>query len=182
MNTAVGAELKALRESKGISLEQAACDTRMRPGYLQELEECRSADDFPDVYHRLSLRMYARYLGLRVENSRRTVPPPETSRFGSVGSFIRRMGRPPKPPRLNPAQRSRLVGLAKVTSALVVIILGVGLWSLNATLSRLDFDESKPRVRAAVPPPQPPAPLPVMLEAPRCTLEEPVQLVLVPGV
>jgi hypothetical protein len=124
--------------------------------------------------------MYARYLGLEVETTRRAVRTDEGLRFAPVGTFVRRMGRLPKPPRLSPAQRNRLVGIAKTTSAAVVTILAIGLWSLNAKLSRLDVDETKPRIRAAVP--AKPAPMPVMIEMPRCTLEEPVQLVLVPGV
>jgi hypothetical protein len=72
-----------------------------------------------------------------------------------------------------------LVSIAKTTSAAIVTVLAIGLWSLNAKLSRLDIDETKPRIRAVVP--AKPAPLPVVIEMPRCTLEEPVQLVLVPG-
>ena len=179
MSTAVGQELKALRESKGITLDQAAKDTCLRVGFLGELEECGTAADFPDVYRKLSLRMYARYLGLEIENTRRAVRTGEGTRFAPVGMFVRRMGRPPKPPRLSPAQRNRLVNIAKTTSAAIVTVLAVGLWSLNAKLSRLDIDESKPRVPTVVP--AKPAPLPVVIEMPRCTLEEPVQLVLVPG-
>ena len=179
MSAAVGHELKALRESKGITLEQAAKDTCLRVGFLRELEDCKTASDFPDVYHKLSLRMYARYLGVEIENTRRAVQTGEGTRFAPVVMFIRRMGRPPKPPRLSPAQRNRLVNVAKTTSAAVVTVLAIGLWSLNAQLSRLDIDETKPRVRAVVP--AKPAPLPVVIEAPRCSLEEPVELVLVPG-
>jgi len=179
MSTDIGPELKARRESREISLERAAGDLRLRPGFLRELEECRTAADFPGVYHRLSLRMYARYLGLEIENTRPTRPAEERVRLPSVGHFIRRMGRPPRPPRLSPAQRSRLIGLAKTTSAAVVTILAVGLWSLNAKLSRLNIDETKPRVRAAVPAQA--APLPVLIELPRCTLEEPVRLILGPA-
>ncbi len=179
MSTAVGHELKALRESKGITLEQAAKDTCLRAGFLRELEECNTAADFPDVYHKLSLRMYARYLGIEIENTRRAVRTDEGTRFTPVGMFVRRMGRPPKPPRLSPAQRNRLVNIAKTTSAAIVTVLAIGLWSLNAKLSRLDIDETKPRVRAVIP--AKPAPLPIIIEAPHCTLEEPVQLVLVPG-
>jgi cytoskeletal protein RodZ len=180
MNTAIGPELKALRESRGITLGQAAAETCLRPGFLRELEDCTTAADFPDVYHKLSLRMYARYLGLEVEPARRAASRPDRRpRISPIGLFVRRMGRPPKPPRLSPAQRSRLVGIAKTTSAAVVTVLAIGLWSLNAKLSRLDIDETKPRLRAVVP--AKPAPLPVVVEMPRCTLEEPVQLVLVPG-
>ena len=180
MNTAIGPELKALRESKGLTIQQAAAETCLRPGFLRELEECGTAADFPDVYHRLSLRMYARYLGLEVEPPRRAAAHADhRPRISSIGLFVRRMGRPPKPPRLSPAQRNRLIGIAKTTSAAIVTVLAIGLWSLNAKLSRLDIDETKPRVRAVVP--AKPAPLPVAVEMPRCTLEEPVQLVLVPG-
>jgi cytoskeletal protein RodZ len=179
MSTAVGQELKALRESKGITLEQAAQDTCLRAGFLRELEECNTDSDFPDVYHKLSLRMYARYLGVEIETTRRAVRTAEGTRFSPVGMFVRRMGRPPKPPRLSPAQRNRLVNIAKTTSAAIVTVLAVGLWSLNAKLSRLDIDETKPRVRAVVP--AKPAPLPIVIETPRLTIEEPIQLVLVPG-
>lgn len=180
MNTAIGPELRALRESKGLTLEQAAAETCLRAGFLRELEECNTAADFPDVYRKLSLRMYARYLGLEVESPRRATSCHNHSpRISPIGLFVRRMGRPPKPPRLSPAQRNRLISVAKTTSSAVVTVLAIGLWSLNAKLSRLDIDETKPRVRAAVP--AKPAPLPVMIEMPRCTLEEPVQLVLVPG-
>ena len=181
MNTAaIGPELKALRESKGLTLQQAAAETCLRAGFLQELEECQTAADFPDVYHKLSLRMYARYLGLEFESARRAAPRADRApRISPIGLFVRRMGRPPKPPRLSPAQRNRLISIAKTTSAAVVTVLAVGLWSLNAKLSRLNIDESKPRVRAAIP--VKPAPLPIMVTAPTCTLEEPVKLVLVPG-
>lgn len=179
MSSAVGHELKAIRESKGITLDQAAKDTCLRAGFLRELEESETASDFPDVYHRLSLRMYARYLGIEIESTRRAVRTEEGTRFTPVGLFVRRMGRPPKPPRLSPAQRNGLVNIAKTTSAAIVTVVAIGLWSLNAKLSRLDIDETKPRVRAVVP--ARPAPLPVVIEAPRCALEEPVRLVLVPG-
>lgn len=179
MDTAIGHQLRLLRESKGLSLEQAARETRLRPGFLRELEECGAAAELPDIYHRLSLRMYARHLGFRVESVRPGTDRRSVRRPAPIGAFVRRMGRAPKPPRLNAAQRSRLIGIAKTTSAAIVIVLGVGLWSLNAKLARLNFDETKPRIRAAAPAPA--APLPVMIETPRCTLEEPVHLALVPG-
>ena len=179
MSTAIGSELKALRESKGLTLEKAGADLCLRPGFLRELEECETATDFPDVYHKLSLRMYARYLGLQVETTRRAKRDNEGTRISPVSMFVRRMGRPPKPPRLSPAQRNRLVNVAKTTSAALVTVLAVGLWSLNAKLARLDVDQSKPRVHTVVP--AKPAPLPVVIEVPRCSIEQPVQLSLLPG-
>lgn len=141
MNPHPGQELKKLRESKGISLEKAAADTCLRAGLLKELEESADVNALPDVYRKLSLRMYARYLGLEFEVTRRATPTSEGVRIMPVGKFIRRMGRPPKSPRLEPAQRNRLLAVAKTTSAVIVVVLVAGLWSLNAKLSRLNLDD-----------------------------------------
>lgn len=141
MNPHPGQELKKLRESKGISLEKAAADTCLRAGLLRELEESADMNALPDVYRKLSLRMYARYLGLEFEVTRRATPTNGGVRIMPVGKFIRRMGRPPKSPRLEPGQRNRLLAVAKTTSAAIVVVLVVGLWSLNAKLSRLNLDD-----------------------------------------
>ncbi|MBE2181406.1 MAG: helix-turn-helix domain-containing protein [Chthoniobacterales bacterium] len=149
MSQHTGHELKRLRESKGLTLQQAAKDTCLRAGFLQELEECTSTDDLPGVYRKLSLRMYARYLGLEVPAIRCTPVREERVRIAPVGMFIRRMGRPLQNSRKEPAPRSPLFGLAKVTSAAVVVVLGLGLWSLNAKLSRLNIDDLPHRAERA---------------------------------
>ncbi len=149
MSQHTGHELKRLRESKGLTLQQAAKDTCLRAGFLQELEECTDTDDLPGVYRKLSLRMYARYLGLEVPAARCTPVREERVRIAPMGMFIRRMGRPPQSSRKEPAQRSSLFGLAKVTSAAVVVVLGLGLWSLNAKLSRLNIDDLPHRAERA---------------------------------
>jgi cytoskeletal protein RodZ len=141
MNAPTGIELKKLRESKGITLERAAQDTCMRAAVLGDLEESGHGEDLPAVYDRLSLSMYARYLGVDMETTRRATSPPEAIRLAPLGVRIRRMGRAIKAPRLDPAQRNRLLTIAKTTSAVVVVVLAVGLWSLNAKLDRLNLDE-----------------------------------------
>jgi cytoskeleton protein RodZ len=180
MSEHLGHELKALRESQGITLEQAARETCLRAGFLRELEESATAEDLPDVYRKLSLRMYARYLGLEVENTRRAVRTAEGMRLAPVGLFVRRMGRPPAPPSLPPGQRNRLLTVAKTTSALVVVVLAVGLWSLSAQLSRLDIDELADRKARAVTAPEPTPLTPVVVDWPRCELEHPVSFGLTP--
>lgn len=112
----------------------------MRESVLRGLEESSPDDLLPDVYQKLSLRMYARYLGMEVEVTRRAAPMPDGVRIAPVG-LLRRMGRAPKAAKLDPAQRSRLLTVAKTTSAAIVTVLAVGLWSLNAKISRLHFDE-----------------------------------------
>jgi len=141
MGQITGQDLKQIRENKGLTLEDAARETCLRAGLLRELEESAGLDTLPEVYQNLSLRMYARYLGLEVEPARTPVREKAKSRITPVTNFIRRMGRPPKPPRLDRNQRTKLLTLAKTTSAAIVTVVAVGLWSLNAKLSRLNFDE-----------------------------------------
>ncbi len=183
-----GRELKKLRESKGITLEQAARDTCLRAGMLRELEDCDDVDQLPEVYRKLTLRMYARYLGMDFEVTRRATRTLEGKvRIAPVGFFLRRMGRPPKRPRLDPAQRNRLLAVAKTTSAAIVTIIAVGLWSLNAKISRLHF-EDKPMSPASEAPQEtvqeaPPAKTPGAIRgAPPIALEENVTLTLGNGV
>lgn len=140
MNVRPGAELKKLREEKGITLAQAAEATCMRESVLRGLEESAPDDLLPDVYQKLSLRMYARYLGMEVEVTRRAAQTAGGVRIAPVG-LLRRMSRAPKAAKLDPAQRSRLLTVAKTTSAAIVTVLAVGLWSLNAKISRLHFDD-----------------------------------------
>lgn len=185
MNADIGRELKDLRESKEITLAQAARDTCMREGLLRELEECTDIEQLPEIYRKLSLRMYARYLGMEFEVTRRATHTAEGIRIAPVGMFVRRMGRPPKPARLDPAQRNRLLSVVKATSAAVVTVLAVGLWSLNAKISRLHFDE-KP-VHAPEAPQEAvqeviPAKTTVVFGLPHMPLEENVSLTLVPVV
>lgn len=139
-----GVELREIRESKGITLEQAAEATCLRAGFLREIEEASDYESLPEVYQRLSFRMYARYLGIEMETTRRSVaaePGKSKTRIVPITNFIRRMGRPPKPPRLDRQQRNRLLTVAKTTSTAVVVVLAIGLYSLNAKLARLNIDE-----------------------------------------
>ncbi|NLJ33122.1 MAG: helix-turn-helix domain-containing protein [Firmicutes bacterium] len=73
----LGQFLKSTREGKGISLKEAAEETKIRVRYLQALEE----DDFAclpgEVYARGFLRNYARFLG---------IPAKEISRFEPISA------------------------------------------------------------------------------------------------
>lgn len=60
----IGRRLRAAREAKGVTLEQAEEDTRIRQKYLQALEEAREADLPGEVYLKGFLRSYGNYLGL----------------------------------------------------------------------------------------------------------------------
>lgn len=59
----VGATLYRAREERGVSVSEVARATRIRPRYLEALENDAPEDDFPGrVYARFFLREYARYL------------------------------------------------------------------------------------------------------------------------
>jgi hypothetical protein len=97
------------------------------------------------------------------------------------------MGRAPKAPRIDPAQRNRLLNVAKTTSAALVTVLAVGLWSLNAKISRLNFDDrpvhhAAPVVATPVPEPAPaPSEPPAAPSAVTVSLDESVHLTLDPA-
>ena len=108
------------------------------------MEETTDFEALAEVYQRLSFQMYARFLGVEMETTRRAVPREtrKTKRLiVPMTNFIRRMGRPPKPPILDRQQRNRLLTVAKTTSTAVVVVLAIGLYSLNAKLARLNLDE-----------------------------------------
>ena len=188
MGAMTGAELKELRESKGITLEQAAEATCLRTGFLREIEEVADYEALPEVYRKLSFRMYARFLGVEMETTRLAVESKSAKsklRILPMTNFIRRMGRPPKPPRLDRQQRNRLLAVAKTTSAAVVVVLAIGLYSLNAKLARLNIDERSQEIAARHVPAEPRPQLTLFsaqssLE-PRIVLEEQCPLVLVSG-
>ena len=67
MNNSVGEQLRKMRQSKGLSLEQAFEDTRIAPTYLQALEEGRWEDLPSQVQGKGFLRLYASFLGIPVQ-------------------------------------------------------------------------------------------------------------------
>ncbi len=163
-----GQKLKLLRESKGITLEQASQDTCLRRGLLQSLEDAPDDDLLPSVYRKLALRMYARYLGMECEMTRRATPASSASstfpRIAPMRVYWRRMGRLPKLSKFDPAKRDHLLTIAKAASVAVVVVLGVGLWSLNAKISRLHFEENIPEPAAVLLSPEPETPPPIPQE------------------
>ncbi len=60
----LGAQLKAAREQKHVSVSQAAHDTRISANYLESFETGRYQSLPGGVYNRAFLRMYCEYLGL----------------------------------------------------------------------------------------------------------------------
>ena len=147
MNPNVGQELKKIREAKGISLARAAQDICLRTDLLVALEEDREAASLDEPYRRLSLRMYARYLGVNVTNRRHPAGRSGGTELSPVDGCVELaysddMREKPEP------KKRRGLRTGTLLAAAAVVILATGLWSLNAKLSRLG-DDGKP-VRPAV--------------------------------
>lgn len=120
----VGPALRKAREHRGLSLDEAARDTRLRTDLLFALED----EDFDallgDVYVRGALRTYAQYLGLNPDKvvaaySRHTddpEPPPPPQKMGRVEQAMAAA-------RIRDNQKFLLVAAA----SLLGILLAVGL-------------------------------------------------------
>ena len=144
MNLRPGQELKKIRESKGITLEKAAADTCVRADILRQLEDEETVDSMPEVYRKLSLRMYARYLDIPVAHTRTAAREPGEVELSPVDgcvelAYSESMRGEPEP------KKRRAMGPGTVLALATMLILTVGLWSLNAKVSRLNVDEKRER-------------------------------------
>lgn len=169
-----GQALKSTRESKGLTLQQAAEDLCLRTDVLRELEEMPEAASLPETYRKLSLRMYARYLGVDF-TSTADKPGVELSPVdGCVQlAYSDRLEEPEKP-----KKKRRVLGFGTLLLATGVLLLATGLWSLNAKLSRLNLEDRAPRPAAT---PAVPAPTPVEItvsNTPAVSLDDDVFLTL----
>ncbi len=124
--TGVGPALRRAREVRGLSLDEAARDTRLRVDQLDALER-EDFDALPgEVYVRASLRTYASYLGLdpdkvggayaRFAEEAEPVPPP--AKLGRVERMIAAS-------RIRDNQRFLLVAAASI----LIVLLAFGLLS-----------------------------------------------------
>jgi cytoskeleton protein RodZ len=84
----LGAQLKAAREQKRVSVSQAARETRISANHLESLETGRYQSLPGGIYNRAFLRMYSEYLGLD--------PQVMLDRYRAETSTP--VERPPKPP------------------------------------------------------------------------------------
>ena len=179
MSTHPGHELKKVREAKGIALELAAKETCLRAGVLRALEESREVDGMTPVYERLSLRMYARYLGVPVSVGRTGKRSENSVSFSPVDGCIELAYSEDRRIKEAPKKRRRLK-INSIFPVILVVVVASGLWSLNAKLSRLEFEEEAPNPALMVDAMEP---TPLNLEQPpdSVTLDDTLFLTLNPS-
>lgn len=144
----VGAVLAAAREKKGLPLEKAAHDTRIRTQRLREIEK----DDFSQFSHpnyaRLFLMDYAKYLGVPVPSIRSLLP--ERGECGTEGyQYLQENPSEAvlKPMRLTPKRRRFTPVLIGAFAVLLLSFLG-----LQVVIFKSKFD----RINATTPTPATP--------------------------
>lgn len=174
----VGSRLAAARTKAGISLEQAARDTRIRVQRLREIE----ADDFSGFEHptyaRLFLLDYAAYLGVPQDEIRPLLPDQTVAAIEGFQYLDALSGAPQPAPARSPGRRRRrraiLGTLATLIIALAVLI---GVLSFISTVRKLERLKPVPGLReelAATPAPSPtPEPTPEPTATPEESPQEP---------
>jgi cytoskeletal protein RodZ len=124
--TGVGSALRRAREVRGLSLDEAARDTRLRVDQLDALER-EDYDVLPgEVYVRASLRTYASYLGIDPDkvvevyarSAEEIEPEPPSGRLGRVERMIAAS-------RIRDNQRFLLIAAASI----LLVLLAFGLLS-----------------------------------------------------
>jgi cytoskeletal protein RodZ len=162
----LGETLRQARLDKGVSLADAARETRIRRGYLEALEAEDAAVLPPPVYTRGFLRTYAEYLGLNAQAMVDLFQP--TARRDPAPSL-----RPAVPRVAIPRQiplRPVLYGLG----SLVFIALLVFAWNwyqdVQHTLNQGDSSLRSVRLGTPTPPgARLPTPFPIALPSPSAT-------------
>jgi transcriptional regulator with XRE-family HTH domain len=133
----LGESLKEARQNKGVSLEKAEEETRIRKKYLQALEE----EDFSiipsEVYVKGFLRNYAIYLGLDTEEIKalykgKSVEKGKPEWIGRVGQMAREETGPHAFPMDMSMTQSRLLAFPFLVTALAVLAFSLlGLWAFR---------------------------------------------------
>ncbi|MGH8045996.1 MAG: helix-turn-helix domain-containing protein [Chthoniobacterales bacterium] len=153
----IGALLAAEREKRGIPVERAAKETRMRPQRIRDME----ADDLSHFtnpsYARMFIIAYAKYLGIPMRSIGEHLPDrgeSATEGYQYISTSTEDLPSLRHDIASKPAGRNNLL-YALATVTLIVVLLAVGglTYYLVVNASRLTESVNKP------PPPPPPAPV-----------------------
>jgi cytoskeletal protein RodZ len=167
MWTDLGETLRQARLDKGVSLADAARDTRIRRAYLEALESEDPASLPAAVYTRGFLRSYAEYLGLSPQAMVDLYQPP--ARRGASPTL-----RPAVPRVAIPRQiplRQALYGIGGV--AFLVLLVFAWNWYQDVQHSLREGDSTLRTVRAGTATPagaRVPTPFPIAIASPSPTM------------
>src|SRR5438067_2252609 len=160
----LGETLRQARLDKGVSLADAARETRIRRGYLEALEAEDAAALLPAVYTRGFLRTYAEYLGL---NPQAMVDLFQPTARGDPAPSLR-----PAVPRVAIPRQIPLRPVLYGVSSVVFIALLVFAWNWYQDVQHtLNQGDSTLRVRGTPTPPgaRLPTPFPIAVASPSPT-------------
>jgi cytoskeleton protein RodZ len=139
----VGPALRKARMARGASIDEAARDTRIRPEFLQALEQEEYERLLGDVHVRGCLRSYATYLGLSPDKAvelyaqHAAEPPPMPGAQPVKPPSDSAMGRPRR------RDNHRLIGM--IAAVVLVLAAAFGLLSArNSTPAPADLPSNAP--------------------------------------
>lgn len=167
----IGATLRAAREDLGISVEEAAWRTRIKPDYLRALEGERFEEIGHHAVARGHLHTYARYLGLEADalaqEYRRRFEHSQPSPIERLNEQVKESRRPPKPKWLIAALISSVV---LVAASLTGIVRGPGprttpAGNALATLPASNEATGQPTADASAVAPVPTSPVTIVVVA-----------------
>lgn len=155
----IGALLAAEREKRGIPVEKAAKETRMRPQRIRDMEDDDLSHFTNPSYARMFIIAYAKYLGVPMQTISDHLP--DRGELGTEGYQYISTSTEDLPSLRHdiaskPARRTPLVALIIVMLAAVVVGLGGLSYYLIVNANRLTAVVNKP------PPPPEPTPAPAL--------------------
>ena len=136
----LGTQFATARERRGLSIEQASTETRIRVQRLREIEH----DDYSQFSHPSYARMYAidyaQYLGIPISRVRRLLP--EAGECGAGGyQYLQETPCDYMRTDVRSFRRKRLV--PKLVTAVFIVLVGLGgfkLWTTVRDIERLGLD------------------------------------------
>ena len=161
MSESVGQKLAQARLQRGLTLDEAARETRMRPEKILALESGDYACFPSNAYAKGFLKNYARYLGVDVAAFLDTL---DSSLSISIADYQYLSNAPERPVVFTPMRRERrpLSIVPMAVAALLVAIAFFGYW-IRANARRI-FDDPTARTKISVQ--ATPAPVPVLPAVP----------------
>lgn len=114
----LGSALRKVRLARGVSLEEAARDTRIRAEFLSALEEGEFDRLLGEVHVRGCLRSYATYLGLPADR----VLDVYSQEVDQISAPV--TTKPTPPPRLRPRRRRDDARLVIMGAVVVLVVAG----------------------------------------------------------